>query len=251
MIQLVNAYLNTTILNISISVIAVIAFSIFMLICFKPIAFLFVVIGSLIAGVGCVLFGLTEAGIILLAIFIVLALVFIFGNIADIRRFISKSQPSKKKLKAKNYNKEELYHLIDETVHELSRHQIGALITFERAQNLDEIMKSGTIINAPVNPELLQTIFFPKTRLHDGAVIIRDNMIIAAAVYYTPTNRPLTGKYGSRHRAAYGIAEISDSVTVVVSEETGRVSIAHNSQLEPVALDNFYRTFSDIMSASE
>ena len=109
-------------------------------------------------------------------------------------------------------------------------------------------MKSGTIIDAPVSQELLETIFYVGTRLHDGAVVIRGNIIVAASVYYTPTTRALTGKFGSRHRAAFGISEISDSVTVVVSEETGRVSIAYNGNLETVPLDSFLREFSDLMN---
>ena len=124
-------------------------------------------------------------------------------------------------------------------------------MTFERATNLDDVIKNGTIVNAPVSQELLETIFYEGTRLHDGAVVIRDNMIIAASVYYTPTTIALTGKYGSRHRAAFGISEISDSITVVVSEETGRVSIAHNGSLESVSLDDFLREFSDLMSTGE
>ena len=144
--------------------------------------------------------------------------------------------------------KEELYRIIDSTVHSLSRSKTGAIITFERNTNMDDIIKSGTIINAPVTQELLETIFYKGTRLHDGAVVIRGNMILAASVYYTPTTRALTGKYGSRHRAAFGISEITDSVTVVVSEETGRISIAYNGNLESVSVDSFLREFTDLMS---
>ena len=112
-------------------------------------------------------------------------------------------------------------------------------------------MKNGTIINAPVSQELLETIFYEGTRLHDGAVIIRGNMIVAASVYYTPTTRALNGKFGSRHRAAFGISEVTDSVTVVVSEETGRVSIAHEGVLESIPLDSFLSEFTDMMALDE
>ena len=108
--------------------------------------------------------------------------------------------------------------------------------------------KGIDMLDAPVSQELLETIFYVGTRLHDGAVVIRGNIIVAASVYYTPTTRALTGKFGSRHRAAFGISEISDSVTVVVSEETGRVSIAYNGNLETVPLDSFLREFSDLMN---
>ena len=112
-------------------------------------------------------------------------------------------------------------------------------------------MKSGTRIDAPVSAELLQTIFYPGTRLHDGAVIIRNDMIVAASVYYTPTTRPLTGKFGSRHRAAIGISETTDAVTVVVSEETGRISIAYEGELRTVGPDEFLTVFEDYMALVE
>ncbi|MCX5775869.1 MAG: DNA integrity scanning protein DisA nucleotide-binding domain protein [Firmicutes bacterium] len=120
-------------------------------------------------------------------------------------------------------------------------------MTFERKMPLNDMIKNGVTINAPVTPELLMTIFYPGTRLHDGAVVIRDNIIIVASAFYTPTTKPLAGKYGSRHRAAIGISEVSDSVTVVVSEETGRISIAYGGELEPVFIDNFHRVFEEYM----
>ena len=136
-------------------------------------------------------------------------------------------------------------------VETLSKSKTGALITFEKNTLLSDIVKSGTILNAPITPELLVTIFYPGTRLHDGAVVIRRDQILAASVYYTPTTRPLTGKFGSRHRAAIGISEISDSVTVVVSEETGRVSIAYHGELISVAPDSFLRTVEEYLFADE
>ncbi len=138
---------------------------------------------------------------------------------------------------------------IDTAVQNLSKNKIGAIITFERDTKLDDFIKSGTILNAPVTPELLMTIFYPGTRLHDGAVVIRRDLILAASVYYTPTTKPLTGKYGSRHRAAIGISEVSDSVTVVVSEETGRISLAIAGELIHVPADTFLRSLEDYLLA--
>ena len=128
---------------------------------------------------------------------------------------------------------------------------IGALLTFERKDKEKDIIKNGSKIDAPVTFEILVTIFYPGTRLHDGAVVICGNKIVAASVYYTPTTKPLTGKYGSRHRAALGISEISDAVTVVVSEETGRISIAYNGILESYSPDNFYKAFENIMNETD
>ena len=192
-------------------------------------------------------FGLSVCGYIMMSLFIIASLVLIFSNSSDFNHFFVKQHQRNKKAN-QNYDKEELYKIIDNTVHSLSRSKTGALMTFERSTNLDDVMKSGTIIDAPVSQELLETIFYVGTRLHDGAVVIRGNIIVAASVYYTPTTRALTGKFGSRHRAAFGISEISDSVTVVVSEETGRVSIAYNGNLETVPLDSFLREFSDLMN---
>ena len=81
-------------------------------------------------------------------------------------------------------------------------------------------------------------------------VVIKDNHIIAASVYYTPTTKPLIGKYGSRHRAAIGISEICDAVTVVVSEETGRISIAYNGEIESYLPEDFLIAFENVMSLS-
>ncbi len=120
-----------------------------------------------------------------------------------------------------------------------SKKKIGAIIVFETKDDLSSFAKSGTQINAPVSSELLQTIFYPGTRLHDGAVIIKENKILAASVYFTPTTKALTGKYGSRHRAAIGISEVTDSVTVIVSEETGIVSFAIDGVIESTTLENF------------
>lgn len=148
-------------------------------------------------------------------------------------------------------DRQALYDEVGKAVTACSKQKIGALITFERHDNLQSITKNGTRINAPVTSELLTTIFYPGTRLHDGAVIIKDNMLYAASVYYTPTTKALTGKYGSRHRAAIGISEISDSVTVVVSEETGRISIAQSGEIEPVNLDEFVKVLTERMNLGE
>lgn len=241
--------LNGPIAVIDLIICALVAVAIvtLLIIFFKKIPAIFLVSAILCLAVICSIVGLQSTSILLFSIFIVLSCLFIFANISELRHFFIKPQQKTKKMSS-NYDKAALYKVIDDTVHSLSKSKTGAIITFERSTNLDDIMKNGTIINAPVTQELLETIFYEGTRLHDGAVVIRDNMIVAASVYYTPTTRALTGKYGSRHRAAFGISEISDSITVVVSEETGRVAIAYNGNLEPVGLDSFLREFSDLMS---
>lgn len=147
------------------------------------------------------------------------------------------------------FDREAMYQKIQTAVFAMSDSKTGALITFEKNDNLDDIIKqSGTVINAPVTPEIIQTIFYTGTRLHDGAIVIRNDIIVAASVYYVPTNKPLQGKFGSRHRAAIGISELVDAVTIVVSEETGRISLAVKGELIPVTKEKFYETFTELMA---
>ena len=236
--------------NIVVGIIVFIAFSVINIIIFHQIPAIYALLSSLLVGLILTYCGLSIPGTILLIFSIVLLTIFYFVNIASIRHILS-LHAKKIKSNQTKYNKQDLYRKIDDTVHSLSKSKTGALITFERSTNLDDYMKNGTIINAPVSQELLETIFYEGTRLHDGAVIIRGNMIVAASVYYTPTTRALNGKFGSRHRAAFGISEVTDSVTVVVSEETGRVSIAHEGVLESIPLDSFLSEFTDMMALDE
>ena len=192
---------------------------------------------------------LWSAALVLSISIIVVSLVINQGAIRDLT---ANSLASQKKLAAteKVFDRHALLVKIDTAVQNLSKNKIGAIITFEKDTKLDDFIKSGTILNAPVTPELLMTIFYPGTRLHDGAVVIRRDTILAASVYYTPTTKPLTGKFGSRHRASIGISEVTDSVTVVVSEETGRISIAVAGELIHVPADTFLRTLEDYILAT-
>ncbi|MDD3126364.1 MAG: DNA integrity scanning protein DisA nucleotide-binding domain protein [Candidatus Izemoplasmatales bacterium] len=115
----------------------------------------------------------------------------------------------------------------------LASRKIGALISIERDIKLSGYVNKAVMIEAPVSSELLATIFVPTTPLHDGAVIIRDNSILCAKAYYPSTARTdLPLKFGTRHRAAIGISEQSDALTIVVSEETGYVSVTINRQID-------------------
>ena len=116
---------------------------------------------------------------------------------------------------------------------QLSATKTGALIVFERSVTLDEQMRSGTIINSDVTAELLKNIFYPKAPLHDGAVIIRGDRIVSATCYLPLSdNLFLSKELGTRHRAAVGISEVTDSLTIVVSEETGAVSVAMEGDIK-------------------
>jgi len=113
----------------------------------------------------------------------------------------------------------------------LSKNRIGALISIEQSQSLQDYAKTGVEINAAVTKELLCSIFMTTTPLHDGAVIIRGDKVACASAYFPPTSINLSSRYGARHRAALGIAEVSDALTIVVSEETSAISIAEHGSI--------------------
>lgn len=115
----------------------------------------------------------------------------------------------------------------------MSQGEIGALIVFERRTYLEEYFKSGTVVDAKLTSELLRNIFFPKAMLHDGAVIIRDGRIAAAGCVLPLTgNTHLSSDLGTRHRAGVDMSEVSDAVVVIVSEETGTISVAISGMLK-------------------
>ena len=117
-------------------------------------------------------------------------------------------------------------------VTELSKHDVGALIVFERETKLGEIISTGTIINAEPSKEIIGNIFFHNAPLHDGATIIRGGRIYASGCFLPLSqNYDISNMLGTRHRAALGISENSDAVAVVVSEETGKISMAVNGNL--------------------
>ncbi|MCG8501141.1 MAG: diadenylate cyclase CdaA [Firmicutes bacterium] len=121
---------------------------------------------------------------------------------------------------------------ITKAVQSLSDNRIGALIVVERDTKIGDIIRTGTTLDSMVSAELLVNVFVPNTPLHDGAVIIRENKIKAAACFLPLTqNQDLSKELGTRHRAALGISENSDAVAIVVSEETGKISIALNGDL--------------------
>jgi len=115
---------------------------------------------------------------------------------------------------------------------DLSSKYIGALIVIERETKIGEIINTGTQVDSHVSSELIKNIFVPDTPLHDGAIVIRNNRIKAAACFLPLTeNTNLSKELGTRHRAALGITEVSDSIAVVVSEESGKISFALNGGL--------------------
>jgi diadenylate cyclase len=124
-------------------------------------------------------------------------------------------------------NQDKVITEITRSVAVLSKNRTGALIVLERATGLEEHMDTGVKIDGIVSAEFLVNLFIPKTPLHDGAVVIRGGRVVAAACFLPLSENPyLTSELGTRHRAGIGITEISDAVAVIVSEETGTVSVA-------------------------
>lgn len=127
--------------------------------------------------------------------------------------------------------KEDIYKIVIATT-ELAQTKIGALIVLERDIQIKDIIATGVEMNAEVSPQLLVNIFVPKTPLHDGAVIISNNKIAAAACMLPlADDKDIAKELGTRHRAAIGISKESDAIVVVVSEETGKISIAKDGTL--------------------
>ena len=115
----------------------------------------------------------------------------------------------------------------------LSREKVGALIVFAREARLEEYMRTGTQIDGQVSEQLIRNIFFPKASLHDGAMIIREGRVSAAGcVLPLSDSHRLSADLGTRHRAGVGISEVSDAVVVIVSEETGTISVAVGGMLK-------------------
>lgn len=119
----------------------------------------------------------------------------------------------------------------DKAIQYMSKRKIGALVTVERKTGLDEYIETGIDLDADISGELLINIFIPNTPLHDGAVIVKKGKIAAASAYLPLSDSMLIPKeFGTRHRAAVGISEVSDAFTFIVSEETGDVSVTYNGE---------------------
>jgi diadenylate cyclase len=151
--------------------------------------------------------------------------------------------------RADNTVTQQVVNEVTKAVEQLSERRIGALIVFEGATGLGEYVDRGVAVDAEVTSELLTTIFFPNTALHDGAVIISSDRVAAASCVLPLTQRELVDStMGTRHRAAIGVTEQADALSVVVSEETGAISVARNGRILRIdsgrlrtLLSDFYR----------
>lgn len=162
------------------------------------------------------------------SVYLAVALLVIFQP--EIRRALA--ELGKQPVFAVSAEKRNVIDYVVQTVEMLSEQKVGALIAIEREIGTRAIQETGTKLNAPVVPELLASIFFPHTPLHDGGVIIRGNRIMAAGCVFPLSHRlDLQKTLGTRHRAAVGMSEETDAVVVLVSEETGTISVSYRGRL--------------------
>ena len=147
-----------------------------------------------------------------------------------------------KNRKSKNNPSEKLINDIEKSVQYMSKRKIGALISIEGQDGLGDYISTGIPLDAEITNQLLINIFIPNTPLHDGAVIIRDYQIAAASCYLPLSDSTLIPKeLGTRHRAAIGLSEVSDAVTVIVSEETGDISVVKGDKMHRALDRNEFR----------
>ncbi|HBY89861.1 MAG: diadenylate cyclase CdaA [Ruoffia tabacinasalis] len=147
-----------------------------------------------------------------------------------------------KNRKSKNNPSEKLINDIEKSVQYMSKRKIGALISIEGQDGLGDYISTGIPLDAEITNQLLINIFIPNTPLHDGAVIIRDYQIAAASCYLPLSDSTLIPKeLGTRHRAAIGLSEVSDAVTVIVSEETGDISVVKGDKMNRALDRNEFR----------
>ena len=154
----------------------------------------------------------------------------------EIRRAFAEVGSRQGLLRNADRRERQLIDVLLDTAFFLAERRIGALVCVEQEIGMRTLAETGTLINAPVSRELLATIFFPNTPLHDGGVIIRRSTVVAAGCIFPLTQNPEWSRsLGTRHRAGVGVTEETDAVAIIVSEETGSVSLAYRGRLVPEA----------------
>lgn len=162
---------------------------------------------------------------------VILAMVILFQP--ELRRGISRLGENPLLSRFAQSNKTKMLGELSQVAAQFSKSRTGALIAIERDSSLDPYIEEGTKLDAKLTPALLESIFYPGGALHDGAIILRGERIAAAGcVLPLSENRELPSRLGTRHRAALGLTENTDAVTIVVSEETGEISLCHHGQIE-------------------
>ncbi|MGA3407281.1 diadenylate cyclase CdaA [Lactiplantibacillus pentosus] len=155
--------------------------------------------------------------------------------------------------KRQNEDEERMITELDKAIQYMAKRRIGALMSIKMDTGLEDYIETGIALDADITGELLINIFIPNTPLHDGAVIIQDNQIKVAAAYLPLSESNLIPKeLGTRHRAAVGISEVTDALTIVISEETGEVSITKDNELmRGMTRENYLRYFRQVLLTPE
>lgn len=155
--------------------------------------------------------------------------------------------------KRQNEDEERMIKELDKAIQYMAKRRIGALMSIKLDTGLEDYIETGIALDADITGELLINIFIPNTPLHDGAVIIQDNQIKVAAAYLPLSESNLIPKeLGTRHRAAVGISEVTDALTIVISEETGEVSITKDNELmRGMTRENYLRYFRQVLLTPE
>ncbi len=155
--------------------------------------------------------------------------------------------------KRQNEDEERMIAELDKAIQYMAKRRIGALMSIKMDTGLEDYIETGIALDADITGELLINIFIPNTPLHDGAVIIQDNQIKVAAAYLPLSESNLIPKeLGTRHRAAVGISEVTDALTIVISEETGEVSITKDNELmRGMTRENYLRYFRQVLLTPE
>lgn len=176
---------------------------------------------------------------LLIALISLISILFIILIIPFVSKIIKKIFFDKRASSISSSSKIRLINQLREAVEFLSQTKTGALITIENNDKIDNLRTDGVNIDANISSSLIISIFNKHSPLHDGAIIIRNGRILYAATYFKITKKSIDNKYGARHRAAMGISEMSDTTTIVVSEETGEITIAKNGIFTPIDVNQF------------
>ena len=252
-IPAINVFLNI----IDIIVVAYVLYKIFTLIKgTKAVQLLNGIFVIIIAKLITIIFDLKTLGWLLDEVinFGFLAIIIIFQP--EIRRALEQIGRGKIFMRTYNQQQEEQTRQIEsmkKAVSYMAKRRIGALISIEKETGLNEYIETGIKMNAEISSELLINIFIPNTPLHDGAVIMQKNKITAAACYLPLSESAFISKeLGTRHRAALGLSEVTDAITVIVSEETGAISIASDGKIDRnLTLEEFGTKLQQLWFGSE
>lgn len=210
----------------------------------KYVKKVYVILGTFLLAFGIILSIILDLKIlpyILLGVAVVLISLVSVAVSSHLKNMVNVNQKQKNKANTMSQeSKDELIDILIKTVEHLSSRKIGAIISIEKQNILNGHVTNAILIDAKASTELLNSIFFPNTPLHDGAVIIRGNRILCASAYFPLCSKTdVPQNYGTRHRAAIGISEVSDAFTIVCSEENGKIATTIDGTItSDVSLDS-------------